>query len=160
MIPDPQALLPERQASPKQGTRRKRFCANPILAMKISARQLPLRKLCHDPSKQATKAEAATHNLNARKIWKQHLKRGALPRTIFAEPMREGKTMLYSSRRNRKTKAIAEVLAMIASARQLAPHRLDATADAEESLYGSATEFCAALEQYAAHAAQLRKVNH
>jgi hypothetical protein len=79
--------------------------------------------------------------------------------------MREGKTMLYSSRRNRKTKAIAEVLAMIASARQLAPHRLDATADAEESLYGSATEFCAALEQYAARAAyaraaQMRKVHH
>jgi hypothetical protein len=68
--------------------------------------------------------------------------------------------MLYSSRRNRKTKAIAEVLAMIASARQLAPHRLDATVDADESLCESATEFCAALEQYAAHAAQLRKANH
>jgi hypothetical protein len=67
--------------------------------------------------------------------------------------------MLYSSRRNRKTKAMAEVLAMIASARELDPHRLDAAANAEESLCESATEFCAALEQYAARKAQ-RKLHH
>ena len=54
--------------------------------------------------------------------------------------------MLYSSRRNRKTKAIAEMLAMIASARPLTPHRADA-ADAEESLGESVAEFCAALER-------------
>ncbi len=80
-------------------------------------------------------------------------------RTIFAKPVREGKTMLFSSRRNSKTRVIAEVLAMIASARELAPHRLDAAADAEESLYESATEFCAALEQYAARKAQ-RRLHH
>jgi hypothetical protein len=72
--------------------------------------------------------------------------------------------MLYSSRRNRKTKAIAEMLAMIASARPLTPHRADA-ADAEESLGESVAEFCAALEHYAARAAyaravQTRKLHH
>jgi hypothetical protein len=68
--------------------------------------------------------------------------------------------MIYSSRRNSKTKEIAEVLAMIASARQPIPNRVDATANAEESLYESATEFCAALEHYAARASQTRKVRH
>lgn len=68
--------------------------------------------------------------------------------------------MLYSSRRGRRTKAMAEMLAMIASARPLTPHRADAAAYAEESLYESATEFCAALEQYAARAAQLKKLHH
>ena len=73
--------------------------------------------------------------------------------------MREAKTMLYSSRRNRRTKAIAEALAMIASARELEPHRLDAAADVEEALYESATEFCAALERYAASKAP-RRLEH
>lgn len=68
--------------------------------------------------------------------------------------------MLYSSRRNSKAKVIAEVLAMIASARELEPRPVDAAADAEESLYEGATEFCAALEQYAARAAQLKKLHH
>jgi hypothetical protein len=67
--------------------------------------------------------------------------------------------MIYSLRRDRKRKAIAEVLAIIASAHQLEPHRVDA-ADAEESLFESATEFCAALEQYAARASQTRKMHH
>ncbi len=67
--------------------------------------------------------------------------------------------MLYSSRRNNKAKVIAEVLAMIASARELAPHRVEAATDAEESFYESATEFCAALEQYAARKAQ-RRLHH
>jgi len=38
--------------------------------------------------------------------------------------VREGKAMIHSSRRDRRAKAIAEVLAMIADAhRPLAPHR-------------------------------------
>ena len=45
-------------------------------------------------------------------------------RTIFAKVVREGKAMIHSSRRDRKAKAIAEVLAMIANAQaSLAPHR-------------------------------------
>ena len=43
-------------------------------------------------------------------------------RTIFAKIVREGKAMIHSSRRDRKAKAIAEVLAMIANAQApLAP---------------------------------------
>ena len=37
-------------------------------------------------------------------------------RTIFARVVREGKAMIHTSRRDRKAKAIAEVLAMIANA--------------------------------------------
>ncbi len=55
---------------------------------------------------------------------------------------------------------MAEVLAMIANVRPFAPHRARALLDAEESLFESATEFCAALEKYAARAAQIKKFNH
>ena len=49
--------------------------------------------------------------------------------------------MIHSARRNPKTKAIAEVLAMIADAHpKLAPHH-------HEWLLESATEFCAALDR-------------
>jgi len=73
--------------------------------------------------------------------------------------------MLRSSHRGHRTKAMAELLAMIASARPFTPHRTDTAACAEESLYESATDFCAALELYAARpafarAAQMRKLNH
>jgi hypothetical protein len=49
---------------------------------------------------------------------------------------REGKAMIHSSRRDRKAKAIAEVLAMIANAQApLAPHRPRPVLEADERLY-------------------------
>jgi hypothetical protein len=66
--------------------------------------------------------------------------------------------MIRSSRRESRTKAVAEVLAMIVNANPFATHRGHPVLDAEESLFESATEFCAALEIYAARTA--RKVKH
>ena len=58
--------------------------------------------------------------------------------------------MIHSSRRDRKAKAIAEVLAMIADAQApLAPHRPRPVLEADERLFETAAEFCAALEKYA-----------
>lgn len=58
--------------------------------------------------------------------------------------------MIHSSRRDRKTKAFAEVLAMIADAdAEFAPHRPHTVREKDESLWESATEFCAALDLYA-----------
>jgi hypothetical protein len=62
--------------------------------------------------------------------------------------------MIHSARRNPKTNAIAEVLAMIADAHpKLAPHH-------HEWLLESATEFCAALDRYAGRAMQTKRENH
>jgi hypothetical protein len=70
-----------------------------------------------------------------------------------AEATGQGK-MIHSSRRDRKAKAIAEVLAMIADAYPpLAPHRPRPVLEAEEWLFGSVTEFIEALEQYYAERA-------
>jgi hypothetical protein len=56
--------------------------------------------------------------------------------------------MIHSSRRDRKTKAIAEVLAMIADAHpELASHHPRPVGETDEWLWENATEFCAALEQ-------------
>ncbi|MCI0599842.1 MAG: hypothetical protein L0Y50_11900 [Beijerinckiaceae bacterium] len=69
--------------------------------------------------------------------------------------------MIYSSRRARRTRAMAEALAMIANAHApLAPHRPHPDPDGEESLFESATEFCAALENYAKRATQMKRLNH
>jgi hypothetical protein len=68
--------------------------------------------------------------------------------------------MIRSSRRESKTKAVAEVLALIANANPFVPDRAHHALDAEESLFESATEFCAALEKYAAHTAQIKKFRH
>ena len=84
-------------------------------------------------------------------------------RTTFAMGcnMREGKAMIHSSRRDRKAKAIAEVLAMIANAQApLAPHRPRPVLEADERLFETAAEFCAALEKYAECATQIKRVNH
>jgi hypothetical protein len=68
--------------------------------------------------------------------------------------------MIRSSRRACRTKAVAEVLAMIANTNQFGPGRARHALDVRESLFESATEFCAALEIYAARTAQLRKSKH
>jgi hypothetical protein len=66
--------------------------------------------------------------------------------------------MIHSSRRDRKTKAIAEVLAMIADAHPpLAPLRPYPILEKEEWLWESATEFCAALDLYAERAMQIKR---
>ena len=68
--------------------------------------------------------------------------------------------MIHSSRRDRKTKAIVEVLAMIADAHPpLAPLRPRAVLETEEWLWESATEFCAALDRYAERAMQIKREN-
>jgi hypothetical protein len=69
--------------------------------------------------------------------------------------------MIHSSRRDRKAKAIAEVLAMIADAQApLAPHRPRPVLETDERLFETATEFCSALEKYAECATQIKSVNH
>jgi hypothetical protein len=68
--------------------------------------------------------------------------------------------MIHSSRRDRKTKAIAEVLAIIADAHPpLAPLRPCPVLDTEEWLWESATEFCAALDRCAERAMQIKREN-
>jgi hypothetical protein len=66
--------------------------------------------------------------------------------------------MIHSSRRDRKTKAIAEVLAMIADAHpELAPHHPRPVCETDEWLSENATEFCAAFDRYAGSARQTEK---
>jgi hypothetical protein len=62
--------------------------------------------------------------------------------------------MIHSSRRDRKGKAVAEVLAMIADAHPpIMPVRPRAVLETEEWLFESATEFIEALEKYYAERA-------
>jgi hypothetical protein len=66
--------------------------------------------------------------------------------------------MIHSSHRNLRTKAIAEVLAMIADAHpERATHHPRAICESDEWLWESATEFCAALDRYAERAIQLKR---
>ena len=56
--------------------------------------------------------------------------------------------MIHSSRRDRKTKAIAEALAMIPDVHpELVPHRPRPVRETDEWLWESATEICAALDR-------------
>jgi hypothetical protein len=56
--------------------------------------------------------------------------------------------MIHSPRRDRKTKAIAEALAMTVDAHpELAPHHPHPVRETDEWLWESATEFCAALDR-------------
>jgi hypothetical protein len=74
--------------------------------------------------------------------------------------MKPGKAMIHSSRRDRKAKAIAEVLAIIADANQKpVPHPPRPTRETNEWLWESATEFCAALDCYSRRAMQLKRGN-
>jgi hypothetical protein len=71
------------------------------------------------------------------------------------------KAMIHSSHRDRKAKAIAEVLAMIDADLPLAPHRPRPVLETEEGLFGSATEFIEAREKYyAERATQIKIKNH
>ena len=70
--------------------------------------------------------------------------------------------MIHSSHRDRKAKAIAEVLAMMADAYPpLAPHRPHPILETEEWLFESATGFSEALEKYyAERATQIKRKRH
>jgi hypothetical protein len=70
--------------------------------------------------------------------------------------------MIHSSRRDRKTKAIAEVLTMIADAHPpIAPDRPRPVLDKEEWLFESATAFIEALDKYyAERAPQTNRESH
>jgi hypothetical protein len=64
-----------------------------------------------------------------------------------------GSAMIHSSHRDRKTKAVAEVLAMIPVVHhELMPHRPRPVRETDEWLWKSATEFCAAMDRYAERA--------
>jgi hypothetical protein len=68
--------------------------------------------------------------------------------------------MIQSSRRNRRAKAIAEVLAMIADAQHpTVPHRSLSIHETDEWLSQNVTEFCAALDVYAKSATRKRKIH-
>lgn len=70
--------------------------------------------------------------------------------------------MIHSSHRDRKTKAVAELLAMIADDHPpLTPHQPRPVLDSEEWLFESATEFIEALEKYyTGRAAHVKRKNH
>jgi hypothetical protein len=68
--------------------------------------------------------------------------------------------MTHSSHRDRRIKAIAEVLAMIADAYpypELAPNRPSSDREADEWLWEIATGFCGALDRYAEHRMQIKR---
>jgi hypothetical protein len=68
--------------------------------------------------------------------------------------------MIQSSRRDRRAKAIAEVLAMIAHAQHpLERQRPLPIPNADECLSQTVTEFCAALDVYAECATRKRKIH-
>jgi hypothetical protein len=71
--------------------------------------------------------------------------------------------MIHSSRRDRKTKAFAEALAMIADAiadahPEFDPHRPPPVREIDEQLWESATEFCAALDYYAGRTTEIKRI--
>jgi hypothetical protein len=66
--------------------------------------------------------------------------------------------MIHSSRWDRKTKAIAEALAMLDDTHpELDPHRPRPGRETDEWLWESATEFCAALDRYAGRAMEIKR---
>jgi hypothetical protein len=69
--------------------------------------------------------------------------------------------MIHSSRRDRKAKAIAEVLAMLADTHlKLTTHKPCPLRETDEWLWESATEFSAVLEKYyAERTAHIKREN-
>ena len=69
-----------------------------------------------------------------------------------------GKAMIHSSRRDRKTKAIAEALATITDTHpEVVPHLPRPVRETDEWLWESATEFCAALNRYSERAMEIKR---
>ena len=68
--------------------------------------------------------------------------------------------MIHSSHLDRKAKAIAEVLAMIADAHpELVPHHPRPVRETDEWLWENAIEFCAALNRYAGRTVEMKREN-
>jgi hypothetical protein len=66
--------------------------------------------------------------------------------------------MIHASRWDRKTKAIAEALAMLDDAHpELDPHRPRPVRETDEWLWESASEFCVALDRYAGRAMEIKR---
>jgi hypothetical protein len=70
-----------------------------------------------------------------------------------------GQAMIHSSRRDRKTKAIAEALAMIPNVHPELVPRPRPVRETDEWLWESATEFCAAMDRYAERAMEIKREN-
>src|SRR5580700_5880902 len=86
--------------------------------------------------KKGGKGRPATRFLTRRKSRKQRPSIDGAAGPSSRRIVREGKAMIHTSRRDRKAKAIAEVLAMIANAQApLAPHRPRPVLEADERLY-------------------------
>src|SRR6202045_557615 len=69
-----------------------------------------------------------------------------------------GNAMIHSSHRDRKTKAIAEVLAMMPDVHpELVPYRPRPVRETDEWLWESATEFCAAMDRYAGRTMKIKR---
>src|ERR1700736_5277491 len=97
--------------------------------------------------KKGRKGRPATRFLTRRKSRKQRPSIDGAAGPSSRRVVREGKAMIHTSRRDRKAKAIAEVRAMITNVQ--APHRPRPVLEADERLFETAAEFCAALEIYA-----------
>src|SRR6202040_424582 len=83
-----------------------------------------------------------------------------LLRGDFFPPFLPGNAMIHSSHRDRKTKAIAEVLAMMPDAHpELVRHRPRPVRETDEWLWESATEFCATMDRYAERAMEIKREN-
>jgi hypothetical protein len=68
--------------------------------------------------------------------------------------------MIHSSPRDRKTKAIAEALAIIADVHpELDSHGPRPIRESDEWLWECATEFCAALDRFADRAMEMKRDN-
>jgi hypothetical protein len=65
--------------------------------------------------------------------------------------------MIHSSRRDRKTKAIAEALAMIPNVHPELVPRPRPVRETDEWLWESATEFCATMDRYAERAMEIKR---
>jgi len=82
-----------------------------------------------------------------------------LRRDDFFPPFLPGNAMIHSSHRDRKTKAIPEVLAMIPDVHPELPHRPRPVRETDEWLWESATEFCAAMDHYAGRAMEIKRAH-
>src|ERR1700730_357227 len=83
-----------------------------------------------------------------------------LRRGDFFPPFLPGNAMIDSSHRDRKSKAIAEVLAMIPDVHaELVRHRPRPVRETDEWLWESATEFCAAMDRYVERAMEIKREN-
>src|ERR1700730_8495586 len=67
--------------------------------------------------------------------------------------------MIHASRRDRKTKAIAEALAMLAAAHPELVSRPPPVRESDEWLWESAAEFCAGLGRYTGRAMEIKREN-